>query len=96
MINFASNELMPVYLKLFDTVPRSGIMPQTWYNGIIKPFLKVVLKWSSNYRGIGISSCLLDHVRSLDILHKSQIGFLANNHTEEDVLTLRTKYFHGD
>ena len=43
----------------------------------------------SNYRGICISSCrgklfcsilnqrLLEHVQSLDILHKSQTGFLA-------------------
>ena len=55
-----------------------------------------------NYRGICISSCLgklfcsilnrrlLEHVQSLDILHKSQIGFLANNRTADHVLTLRT------
>ena len=56
----------------------------------------------SNYRGICISSCLgklfcsilnqrlLEHVQSLDILHKSQTGFLANNRTADHVLTLRT------
>ena len=56
----------------------------------------------SNYRGICISSCLgklfcsilnqrrLEHVQLLDILHKSQIGFLANNRTADHVLTLRT------
>ena len=59
----------------------------------------------------GISSCLgnlfsslnqqlVDHVKSLDILHKSQIGFLANHHTEDHVLTLRTfklidRFVHG-
>ena len=32
MIKSAVNELMPVYLKLFNTVLRSGIMPQTWCN----------------------------------------------------------------
>ena len=40
---------------------------------------------------------LLDHVKWLDILHKSQIGFLANNHTADHLLTLRTlidKYVH--
>ena len=39
---------MPVYLKLFDTVFRSGIMPQTWGNCIITPvfvfFFVVVLE----------------------------------------------------
>ena len=74
--------------------------------------LKVGLN-PSNYLGICISSCLgklfcsilnqrlLEHVQSLDILHKSQIGFLANNRTADHVLTLRTlidkymrKYMH--
>ena len=107
MIKSAVNELMPVYLKLFNTFLRSGIMPQTWCNGIITPIFK---SDPSNYRGICISSCLgklfcsilnqrlLDHVKSLDILHKSQIGFLANNRTADHVVTLRTlidKYVHG-
>ena len=86
-------------------------MPQTWCNGIITPIFKSGVKSDpSNYRGICISSCLgklfcsilnqrlLDHVKSLDILHKSQIGFLANNRTADHVLTLRTlidKYVHG-
>ena len=111
MIKSAVNELMPVYLKLFNTVLRSGIMPQTWCNGIITPIFKSGVKSDpSNYREICISSCLgklfcsildqrlLDHAKSLDILHKSQIGFLANNGTADHVLTLRTlidKYVHG-
>ena len=33
---------------------------------------------------------LLEPVQSLDILYKSQIGFLANNRTADHVLTLRT------
>ena len=52
--------------------------------------------------GICISSCLgklfcsilnqrlLKHIQTRDILHKSQIGFLANNRTADHVLTLRT------
>ena len=86
-------------------------MPQTWCNGIITPIFKSGVKSDpSNYRGICISSCrgklfcsilnqrLLDHVKSLDILHKSQIGFLANNRTADHALTLRTlidKYVYG-
>ena len=84
---------MPVYLKLFNTVLKSGVMPQTWCNGIITPIFKSSAESDpSNYYGICIFSCLgkllcsilnhrlLDHViESVDILHKSQIGFLADN-----------------
>ena len=40
---------------------------------------------------------LLEHVTSLNILHKSQIGFLPKNRTSDHLLTLRTlidKYVH--
>ena len=100
MIKSALNELMPDYLKLFNTVLRSGIMPQTWCNGIITPIFKSGAESDpSNYRGTCISSCLgklssilnqrlLDHViKSLDTLHESQIGFPAINCTAEHVLT---------
>ena len=64
----------------------------------------------ANYRGICVSSCLgklfcsilnqslLDYVASLNILHKSQIGFLPNTSTADHVFTLRTlidKYVHS-
>ena len=71
--------------------------------GLITPIFKSETKNDpSNYRGICISSCLgklfcsilnqrlLENVQSLDILHKSQIGFLVNNRTADHVLTLRT------
>ena len=103
MIKSSLNQLMPVYLKLFNAVLSSGTMPQTWCGGLITPIFKSGTKNDpSNYRGICISSCLgklfcsilnqrlLEHVQSLDILHKSQIGFLANNRTADHVLTLRT------
>ena len=87
-------------------------MPQTWCNSIIAPIFKSRVESDpSIYRGICISSCLgrlfcsilnqrfLDQViKSLDILHKSQIGFLANNRTADHALTLRNlidKYVHG-
>ena len=44
MIKSAVNELMPVYLKLFNTVLRSGITPQTWCNSIITPIFKSGVK----------------------------------------------------
>ena len=41
---------------------------------------------------------LLEHAVSLNVLHKSQIGFLPKNRTTDHVLTLRTlidKCVHG-
>ena len=48
----------------------------------------------SNYFGFG----LRHSIETRSILHKSQIGFLANNRTADHVLTLRTlsnNYLHG-
>jgi len=103
MIKSSLKELMPVYLKLFNAVLSLGTMPQTWCGGLITPIFKSGTKNDpSNYQGICIFCCLgklfcsivnqrlLEHVQSLDILHKSQIGFLANNRTADHVLTLRT------
>jgi len=92
MIKSSLNELMPIYLRLFNVVLSSGTMPQTWCGGLITPIFKSGTKNDpSNYRGICLSSCLgkllifcsilnqrlLENVQSLDILHKSQIGFFS-------------------
>ena len=103
MIKSSLNELMPVYLQLFNKAFSSGTIPQNWCDGLITPIFKTGSKTDpSNYRGICISSCLgklfcsilnqrlLEHVQSHNILHKSQIGFLAKNRTADHVFTLRT------
>ena len=59
MIKSSLNQLMPVYLKLFNAVLSSGTMPQAWCGGLITPIFKSGTKSDpSNYRGICISSCL--------------------------------------
>ena len=88
MIKSSLNELISIYLQLFNAVLKSGIMPQTWCDGLVTPIFKSGTKKDpSNYRGICISSCLgklfcsilnqrlLEHIQSRDILYKSQIGF---------------------
>lgn len=53
MSKSAVNELMHASLSkiLFNTVLKSGIMPQTWCNGIITPILKSGAESDpSNYR----------------------------------------------
>ena len=106
MIKSSLNELMPIYLQLFNLVLKSDIMPHLASNmvdGLITPIFKSGTKSDlSNYRGVCISSCLgklycsllnqrlLELINSSDMLHKCQIGFLANNRTADHVLTPRT------
>ena len=110
MIKPSLQEMMLAYLKLFNSILTSGIMPNTWCRGLITPIYKPGGRNEpSNYRGICVSSCLgklfcsilnqrlLEHVNSLNILHNSQIGFLPKNRTAHHVHTLRTlvdKYVH--
>ena len=103
MIKASLPTLLPVYHKLFNTVLNLGTVPKNWCNGLITPIFKSgVRNDPSNYRGICVSSCLgklffsilnqrlLEHVTSLNILHKSQIGFLTKNRTSDHLLPLRT------
>ena len=54
MIKSSLNELMPVYLKLFNTVLDLGTMPQMWCDGLITPIFKCGTKSDPlNYHGIG-------------------------------------------
>ena len=55
MIKSSLNELMPIYLKLFNTVLDLGTMLQMWCDGLITPIFKFD---TSNDRGICISSCI--------------------------------------
>ena len=111
MIKASLQDMMPVYLKLFNSILISGKMPETWCRSLITPIYKSGDRSDpSNYRGICVSSCLgklfcsilnqrlLKHVNSCNILHNSQIGFLRNNRTADHVLTIRTlvdKYVHN-
>ena len=102
MIKASIDTLMPVYEKLFNSILNQGTMPQTWCGGLITPIYKSGGRSDpANYRGICVSSCLgklfcsilnhrlLEYIASLNILHKSQIGFLPNR-TADHVFTLRT------
>ena len=83
MIKSSLNELMPIYLQLFNAVLTSSTIPQKWCGGLITPIFKRGTKSDPlNYRGICISSCLgklfcsilnqrlLKHIQSRDILPK--------------------------
>ena len=51
MIKSSLNELLPIYLKLFNAVLTAGTMPQTWGGGLITPIFKSGTKSDPpNYR----------------------------------------------
>ncbi|KAL9982766.1 hypothetical protein ACROYT_G004864 [Oculina patagonica] len=59
MIKASLGSLMPVYIKLFNLILRSGHMPDVWCQGLITPIYKSGDKSDpTNYRGICVSSCL--------------------------------------
>ena len=100
MIKTSLLMMLPVCHKLFNTILSLGTVPNIWVNGIITPIFKSGARNPSNYCGICVSSCLgklffsilnqrlLGHAVSLNVLHKSQIGFLPKNRTSDRVLTL--------
>ena len=103
MIKASQTKLMPIYQKLFNLILLSGSFPENWCQGLITPIFKCGDKNDpNNYRGICVSSCLgklycsilnqrlLNFVKSNQISHPSQIGFLPGHRTADHVLTLRT------
>ena len=96
MIKASLESLMPVFIKLFNLILRSGKMPGMWCQGLITPIYKSGDRSDpTNYRGICVSSCLGKLFCSIlnqrlylyfeenKILHNSQIGFLPENRTAD-------------
>ena len=56
----SQSKILDIYLKLFNLVLFSGIVPEVWAIGVIKPLYKqkVDIPNSENYRGITKLSCL--------------------------------------
>ena len=111
MIKASSNDLMPVYYKLFNGVLNSGSMPQTWCGGLITPIYKLGGRSDpSNCRGICVSSCLgklfcsILNQKLLEYVitnhYTTQVNsFMPNNRTADHVFTILStlidKYVHN-
>ena len=59
-MKLTTDAMLPIYIKLLNLVFDTGIIPESWSIGIIKPIFKnkVDLNCPENYRPITILSCL--------------------------------------
>jgi hypothetical protein len=95
--------MIPVYVRLFNIILNSGIIPSDWFVGIIKPIYKK--KGSQdcpdNYRGITILSCfgklftsvlnnrLTNFADDIELIGPEQAGFRKSYSTTDHILTLK-------
>ena len=101
-LKVSTEKMLTIYTKLFNVVLLTGIIPNDWTIGVIKPIYKN--KGSSddpnNYRGITILSCfgklftsiLNDRIKSFlenfDLLGPEQTGFRAGFSTLDNLFAL--------
>jgi sorting nexin-29 len=97
-----ANELMPLYLCLFNKILESGHVPEDWLVGMIKPLFKNKGDKldCNNYRGITLLSCvgklftsslnarLYDFCEANDIINETQAGFRSGYSTTDHLFVL--------
>ena len=95
--------LMPVFVKIFNIVFDSGIVPDSWASGIICPIFKNKGDPANvdNYRGITILSCfgklftcilnnrLTSYLENSGILCEEQAGFRKGYGTTDHIFNLK-------
>ena len=93
--------MLPLYVKLFNAVLDSGIIPSTWVEGIIIPLYKKGDPLNpTNYRPITLLSCmgklftavlntrLNNYLEEMNLLNENQAGFRQNYATTDHIFTL--------
>ena len=94
--------MLPIYVSYFNLIFDTGIIPDTWLEGIIRPIYKKngdPLK-PENYRPITILSCfgklftavlnqrLYNYLTSYEILKENQAGFRAGYSSFDHIFSL--------
>ena len=96
--------MLPIYISLFNLVLDTGIIPDPWLEGIIRPIFKRSgdPKQPENYRPITILSCfgklftailnlrLNNFLQFHNILEENQAGFRSGYSTTDHIFTLHT------
>ena len=101
-IKSSVNVMMPIYVKIFNAVYSSSVIPESWRIGLIKPIFKN--KGSKNepdnYRPISILSCmgklftsllnarLTKYLDNNKIIGEEQIGFRKNYSTTDGIFVV--------
>ena len=98
----SSDKLIPIYISLFNVILDTGIIPDSWLEGIIRPIYKRGgdPTQPENYRPITILSCfgklftailnsrLNSFIDHHDILNENQAGFRSGYSTTDHIFTL--------
>ena len=95
--------MMPIYVKLFNIILDTGLIPASWTEGLIVPIYKN--KGSkedpNNYRPITLLSCIgkvftsllneriTNYLSENELLKETQTGFRQNYSTLDNLLTLQ-------
>ncbi len=79
-IKTSKTVMMPIYISLFNLLDSTGILPESWTIGIIKPIYKNKgnVHEPQNYRPITILSCL-------GKLFTSVLNLRLNNFLDENI-----------
>ena len=101
-IKSTSEILLPTYVSFFNLIFDTGLIPQSWLEGIKRPIYKGngdPLE-PQNYRPITILSCfgklftavlntrLNNYLKYYDLLHENQAGFRAGYSTNDHIFSL--------
>ena len=99
-IKTTANQLLPIYTNLFNLIFETGIIPEIWLEGIIRPIYKGNAENPENYRPITILSCfsklftavlntrLTKYVTENEILEENQAGFRKGYSTSDQIFSL--------
>ena len=95
--------MLPIYVKLFNIILTTGIIPDNWTIGIIKPIYKN--KGSTdlpeNYRPISLLSCfgklftclinnrLNTYAETYGVIHETQAGFRKSFSSADNIFILK-------
>ena len=101
-IKATANQLLPIYTNLFNLIFETGIIPEIWLEGIIRPIYKNKgnAENPENYRPITILNCfsklftavlntrLTKYVTENEILEENQAGFRKGYSTSDQIFSL--------
>lgn len=103
MLKASQSYMSPCYLKLFNSVFRSGHYPKSWSESFIRPLYKSEdPKKPENYRGIAINNSIgklfniilnnrLDKFfLDNNTIHPTQIGFSRKSRTSDHIFVLKS------